>query len=63
VPLNLCVSSKDKEKYDHACKEVEKLLFKVYNEYRNFDKSKLGKPVDHGKYFTIKKEESITGPK
>lgn len=29
-PLNLCVSSKDKEKFIFACQEVEKLLDKVY---------------------------------
>jgi len=62
-PLNLCVSSKDKEKYDHACDEVEKLLVKVYQDYRGFDKSKLGKPADHGANFAVKKEETITGPK
>lgn len=62
-PLNLCVSSKDKDKYDHACNEVSKLLIQVYKEYQRFDKSKLGKPADHGHNFTVKKEESITGPK
>lgn len=59
----MCVSSKDREKYDHACKEIEKLLLKVYQEYKNFDKSKLNKPADYGKNLTIKKEESMTGPK
>ena len=33
-PLNLCVSSKDKDKYEYACHQVEKLLDKVYFEFR-----------------------------
>ena len=61
--MNLCVSSNDKDKYDHACNEVSKLLVKVYLEYKYFDKSKLNKPADHGNNLTVKKEESITGPK
>jgi hypothetical protein len=39
------------------------LLVKVYLEYKYFDKSKLNKPADHGNNLTVKKEESITGPK
>lgn len=62
-PLNLCVSSKDFIKYEHACKEVEKLLVKVYQEYRHFDKSKLGLPQDHGRDFRVKKHKTCTGPK
>ena len=62
-PLNLCVSSKDYVKYDHACKEIEKLLVKVYNEYRGFDKSKLNKPYDHGRDFKVKMHKTFTGPK
>ena len=40
-PLNLCVSSKDKFKYNFACQHVEQLLIKVYNEYLLFDKGKF----------------------
>jgi len=29
-PLNLCISSKYKEKYDYACKEMDRLLMEVY---------------------------------
>ena len=35
-PLNLCISSKYKEKYEYACAEVEKLLHQVYNEFYHF---------------------------
>ena len=62
-PLNLCVSSKDYVKYDHACKEVERLLVKVYNEYRHYDKIKLGKPKDHGRDLSVKLHKTFTGPK
>ena len=37
-PLNLCVSSKDKDKYQYACFQVDKLLQKVYFDFRQFDK-------------------------
>ena len=33
-PLNLCISSKYKEKYDYACSEMETLLKKVYDEFK-----------------------------
>ena len=39
-PLNLCISSKYKDKYDYACSEMETLLKKVYEEYKQFYKDK-----------------------
>jgi hypothetical protein len=62
-PLNLCVSSKDKEKYLYACQEVERLLERVYQEYRFFDKGRFCKSQNMYYPLQIKKEESITGPK
>ena len=29
-PLNLCISSKYKDKYEYSCNEMERLLLKVY---------------------------------
>ena len=31
--LHLCVSSSNKQKYDHACQEVENLLKGIYKQY------------------------------
>lgn len=39
-PLNLCISSKYKDKYDYACNEMEILLKKVYEEFKQFYKNK-----------------------
>ena len=61
-PLNLCVSSKDVDKYMYACQEVEILLMKVYTEYRYFDKGKMFRNSQCPP-LSIKKNESITGPK
>lgn len=61
-PLNLCVSSKDKVKYLHACRLVEKLLERVYTEFRFFDKGKMFH-FNNQLPVKVKKEESITGPK
>ena len=61
-PLNLCVSSKDKAKYDYACMQIEKLLDKVYFDYRQFDKGRQFR-LNKCMSLQIKKEESITGPK
>ena len=33
-PLNLCISSKYKDKFDYACCEMDRLLLKVYEEYK-----------------------------
>lgn len=64
-PLNLCVSSKDKDKYLYACQQVERLLERVYTEYRYFDRGKMFNRNNQIQHFPIqiKKEESITGPK
>lgn len=35
-PLNLCISSKYKEKYEYACQEMEILLKEVYVDYKKF---------------------------
>ena len=39
-PLNLCVSSKDKQKYNVASNEVESLLIRIYQDFNSFDKSR-----------------------
>jgi len=43
-PLNLCISSKYKEKYAYACSEMETLLEQVYLEFKDFYKYKTRKP-------------------
>ena len=40
-PLNLCVSSKNLQKYILASNEVDKLLLKIYQEYKYFDNGKF----------------------
>jgi hypothetical protein len=62
APLNLCVSSRDQKKYEHACQEVIKILKQVYNDYKFFDKKKLGVPKDSGQNLKVMRIESITGP-
>jgi len=62
-PLNLCISSKYKDKYDYACREMESLLLKVYDEYYYFYLHKNRKPDNWGKRLKILKEETITQPK
>ena len=62
-PLNLCISSKYKDKYDFACSEMEKLLLKVYQEYKTFYMHRKNKPANWGEELTIKKEETSTRPK
>lgn len=57
------MSSKDPLKFNYACDEIKKLLVKVYQEYRNYDKTKLGKPKDYGKNLEIKMFKTFTGPK
>lgn len=47
-PLHLCVSSKYFDKYNEACKLVEKLLKDVYQEYNNYCRWK-GRPVHNYK--------------
>lgn len=54
-PLHLCVSSKYYEKYNEACKLVEKLLRDLYTEYNNYCKWR-GRPVQ--KYKINKMENS-----
>lgn len=46
----------------YACNEVERLLEKVYTDYRYFDKGRLYK-TNKIYPLRIKKDESITGPK
>ena len=46
-PLNICISSKYKEKYDYACAELEKLLVKVYDEFKAFYRNKARKPDNY----------------
>ena len=62
-PLNLCISSKYKDKYDYACREIEKLLLKVYEEFYYFYLNKHRKPALWGKKLDIIKEETVTQPK
>ena len=62
-PLNLCISSKYKDKYDYACSEMEKLLQQVYIEFYHFYQYKQRKPHNWGKHLKIVKEETITKPK
>lgn len=62
-PLNLCISSKYKDKYEYACKEMEALLLKVYDEFYYFYLHKLRKPDNWGRRLKIIKEETITQPK
>jgi hypothetical protein len=47
-PLNLCISSKYKEKYDYACSEMEILLKQVYEQFKSFYKYKQRKPANWG---------------
>lgn len=62
-PLNLCISSKYKDKYDYACSEMEKLLLKVYEEFNHFYAYKQRKPANWNQKLKIEKEESVTKPK
>ena len=59
----MCISSKYKEKYDYACKEMEKLLLKVYDEFFYFYRYKQRKPANWGRRLYIKKDETLTRPK
>jgi|TARA_B110000305_G_C19300231_1_gene568759 hypothetical protein len=61
-PLNLCISSKYKEKYDYACAEMETLLLQVYDEYRQFYRYKPKKPTNYNTVLRIKKKETTTKP-
>lgn len=62
-PLNLCISSKYKEKYKYACSEMEKLLLKVYDEFYFFYLHKQRKPANWYDRLEIIKEETLTQPK
>jgi hypothetical protein len=62
-PLNLCISSKYKEKYDYACSEMEMLLKQVYEQFKTFYRYKQRKPANWGKDLKIQKEETVTRPK
>jgi len=62
-PLNLCISSKYKDKYDFACNEMERLLLKVYEEYNHFYMYKQRKPANWNQKLKIMKEETVTKPK
>ena len=62
-PLNLCISSKYKEKYEYACSEMEILLRQVYEQFKTFYKYKQRKPLNWGQDLKVKKEETVTRPK
>ena len=60
----MCISSKYKDKYEFACKEMEILLLKVYEEFHHFYKYKVRNvPINWGQELKIIKEEIITKPK
>jgi len=46
-PLNICISSKYKDKYDYACGEMDKLLVRVYDEFKAFYRNKARKPLNY----------------
>ena len=52
-PLNLCISSKYKDKYEYACSEMERLLLKVYLEYNHFYEYKQRKPANWNQKLNI----------
>jgi len=62
-PLNLCISSKYKEKYEYACFEMERLLKEVYVDYKKFYQYKKHKPSDWDEPKFIKKTATETRPK
>ena len=62
-PLNICISSKYKEKYDFACIEMDKLLVRVYDEFKAFYRNKARKPANYHYELRLKKVETITRPK
>lgn len=62
-PLNICISSKYKEKYDYACSEMERLLVKVYDEFKVFYRNKARKPYNYYQDLQIQKYETVTKPK
>jgi len=62
-PLNICISSKYKEKYDYACAEMDRLLVKVYDEFKVFYRNKARKPYNYYQDLKLKKVETITKPK
>lgn len=62
-PLNICISSKYKGKYEHACAQMDKLLMKVYEEFKAFYKNKAKKPANYYEELRLRKVETITRPK
>lgn len=62
-PLNICISSKYKEKYDYACSEMERLLVEVYDQFKVFYRNKARKPYNYYQELKLKKQETITKPK
>lgn len=62
-PLNLCISSKYKEKYDYACSEMEILINEVYEDYYKFYQYRKNRPANWDHDLKIKKEETVTRPK
>lgn len=62
-PLNICISSKYREKYDYACSEMDRLLVKVYEEFKQFYRNKAKKPYNYYQELKVKKHETITRPK
>lgn len=62
-PLNICISSKYKDKYDYACNEMDHLLVKVYDEFKVFYRNKTRKPHNYYQDMRLKKVETVTKPK
>lgn len=62
-PLNICISSKYKDKYDYACGEMDKLLVRVYDEFKTFYRNKARKPANYHQELKLKKVATITRPK
>ena len=67
-PLNICVTSRFKENYQHACMEMEKLLLEVYEEFKGFGLNDSGNSTQtpfnppHYQELKMKKIETIGRP-
>lgn len=59
-PLHLCVSAKYHEIYTNACKYVENLLSRIYEEYKDHNKNSCIYPDSE---MAIKKIECFNNPK
>jgi len=63
-PLHLCVSAKYHEVYANACKYVEQLLCRIYEEYKDHTKLNLQiqSRVDHMPEMSVNKSKSENNP-